>query len=102
MDPKNFLSLDSLLTDRVRLAIMATLCAAEEPLDFASLLDNLELSKGNLSSHMRKLDDAGLVSIKKEFVGRKPKTTYCATEAGRAELKRYLDVLSNLIKETRQ
>jgi DNA-binding transcriptional ArsR family regulator len=97
MDPKELLSIDPLLADRIRLAIMATLNVAEEPVDFASLLDDLDLTKGNLSTHMRKLEDGDLITIAKEFVGRKPRTTYSCTKKGRVEFKRYLDTIGVMI-----
>lgn len=92
----------SLLADRVRLAIMATLAAANAPMEFASLRDTLELSKGNLSSHTQKLEQAGLIQVKKEFVGRKPKTTYLCTELGRNEIQNYLSKIETLLKQTKK
>jgi len=94
---KNFLNTNKLLNDKVRLAIMATLSTGDEALEFNHLLEKLELTKGNLSSHMRKLEEAGLVEIKKEFVGKKPKTTYLCTEEGKKECKEYLSALESLI-----
>jgi DNA-binding HxlR family transcriptional regulator len=91
----------ALLGDRVRLAIMATLASAEEPLDFNTLLDSLGVTKGNLSSHIQKLEGAGLVVVKKEFVERKPKTTYECTKSGRVEIRNYLAKVESLLKQTR-
>jgi DNA-binding transcriptional ArsR family regulator len=100
MNARDFLATDSLLAERVRLAIVATLAASEAPVEFTTLLDVLDLSKGNLSSHMRKLEDAGLVEVRKEFVGRKPRTTYACTAAGRQGLQDYLAKLEALLKGT--
>jgi len=97
MDAKQILNVNPLLMDRVRLAIMATLVASDEPIDFKTLVENLELSKGNLSSHVRKLEEAGLVKIQKEFIDRKPRTTYISTKKGRGELKSYLATIEGLI-----
>ena len=88
-----------MLVDRVRLAIMTTLSVMDGEVEFLTLLDKLELSKGNLSSHIRKLEDAGLLEVKKEFVNRKSKTTYTCSKEGKGELKRYLAALNNLLTE---
>jgi DNA-binding transcriptional ArsR family regulator len=88
----------SLLSDRVRLAIMATLAAVSEPMDFNTLLKNLDLTKGNLASHIRKLEEGKLLSVKKEFIGRKTRTTYRCTALGRQEVKNYLEKVESLLK----
>ena len=98
MDLKDLLDLNPLLTDKVRLALMATLATSDEPMDFSSLLESLELTKGNLSSHMRKLEDGGLVKVQKEFLDRKPRTTYACSAKGRREMKKYLKKLEALIQ----
>ena len=72
--------------------------SASEPVDFNSLLSSLELSRGNLSSHVRKLEEANLVKVHKEFVDRRPKTTYSLTNEGDRELKEYLINLESLLK----
>lgn len=100
IEAKELLALNSLLTDRARLAIMATLAGAGDPIDFRSLLDQLDLSKGNLSSHMRKLEEAGLVRIHKEFIDRKPRTTYSITDKGKSELKTCLDTFESFLNST--
>jgi len=87
-----------LLADRVRIAIMASLAAAAEPMEFSALLDTLGLSKGNLSAHCQKLEEAGLLQITKAFVGRKPRTTQC-TEFGRSEVTKYLSNVEQLLKQ---
>ncbi len=94
---KDVLALNSLLTDKVRLAIVVTLAAADEAPDFNTLLERLDLSKGNLSSHVRKLEEGGLVQVHKEFLDRKPRTTYSVTTKGRQELKSYLETVEALL-----
>jgi len=89
---------NGLLTDRVRLAIMATLAAAPEPLDFNTLLDALQLTKGNLSAHSQKLEEAGMIEVKKEFVGKKPRTTYRCTDKGKSEMRAYLAQIEAMLK----
>lgn len=98
MDPITLITqTHPLLSDRVRLAIMASLAAASEPIDFNTLRASLELTKGNLSSHMRKLEEAELVEVHKEFVGRRPRTTYSCSESGKREVRRYLEHVEKLL-----
>ena len=101
MTAKDFLAANSLLAERARLAIMAILAAADEPVDFGSLLEKLELSKGNLSSHVRKLEEAKLLRVHKEFVDRKPRTTFECTALGRRELRDYLSRLEAMLSAAR-
>lgn len=95
------MNVNPLLADRARLAIMASLSLAGGPVDFNTLLEELELTKGNLSSHMRKLEDAELVTVRKEFVGRKPRTTYVCTRKGKSEMRHYLSTIEALLKAKR-
>ncbi|HEX4922982.1 MAG TPA: transcriptional regulator [Bdellovibrionales bacterium] len=90
MNPHDLMQTNPLLSDRVRLAIMALLTGSKDEVDFKTLLDRLELTKGNLSSHMRKLEEAGLVDVHKSFVDRKPLTTYSVSAKGREEIRNYL------------
>ena len=85
-----------LLAERIRLQLMVAI-AAEETVDFVDLLERLQLTKGNLSSHLRKLEDAGLIEVEKGFVERKSRTSYCCTEIGRKALGAHLDELETLI-----
>jgi DNA-binding transcriptional ArsR family regulator len=91
-------SRNTLLSDPIRLSIVVAISSASEPVDFNSLLSSLELSRGNLSSHVRKLEEANLVKVHKEFVDRRPKTTYSLTNEGDRELKEYLINLEPLLK----
>jgi len=96
--PSDLMNMNPLLADRARLAIMANLALAGGPVEFNTLLEELELTKGNLSSHMRRLEDAELVTVNKEFVGKKPRTTYVCTKKGKAEMRRYLGAVEALLK----
>ncbi len=97
MKPRDLLSINPVLTDRVRLAIISTLAAEDGPLDFNSMLKKLDLSKGNFSTHARKLEDAQLITIDKTFVGRKPLTTYQITSKGEKELTDYLEKIEAVL-----
>jgi DNA-binding MarR family transcriptional regulator len=92
--------LDPLLHERGRLAIVSVLAAAES-LTFTELRDTLEMSDGNLSVHLQKLEDKGYVAINKQFVGRRPQTTCRLTPAGRAAFTRYLDHLDAIVSQGR-
>ena len=97
---KSALSLDALIHERVRLAILSAL-AVNEKLTFTELKELLETSDGNLSVHARKLEDAGYVACTKTFEGRKPRTDYVLTKAGRRALERYVDHMEALIRMTK-
>lgn len=101
MNTSNLLQVNPILVDRIRLAIMAHLSLADGPVDFNTLLQELELTKGNLSTHMRKLESAALIEIKKEFVGRKPKTSYLCTQSGKNEVQAYLAAIETVLKQSK-
>lgn len=92
--------IDEVIHGRVRLGIMAYLSGADIA-DFGELKSRLDLSDGNLSVHLRKLEEAGFVAIDKSFVGRKPLTRVRLTEPGRAAFVAYLDAMNALVTEAR-
>ena len=92
--------LDEVIHGRLRLGIMAYLAHAQAA-DFNELKTALNATQGNLSIHLRKLEDAGYVAIDKSFLNRKPLTRVRLTEAGRQALKIYLDALSRLVDDLR-
>jgi DNA-binding MarR family transcriptional regulator len=89
--------LDEVIHGRVRLGIMAYLTSAGGA-DFNTLKAKLALTDGNLSVHLRKLEEAGYVAIDKSFVGRKPLTRVSLSEAGRAAFAGYLDAIAKLVE----
>jgi DNA-binding MarR family transcriptional regulator len=91
------MSLDRIIHERVRLALVSAL-AVHESLTFNELKAMLETSDGNVSVHARKLEDAGYISCKKGFEGRIPRTEYKLTAAGRRALEQYLSHMEALIK----
>ncbi len=91
--------LNKTFESRVRLGIMSAL-VVNESLDFTSLKTSLNLTDGNLSSHIASLENEGYVKAKKEFVGKKPQTTYAATAAGRRAFTDHLNALEKLIRTT--
>jgi len=91
---------DRLIYGRVRLGILSAL-AVNETLTFNDLKALFELTDGNLSAHARKLEDAGYICCRKSFVGRRPKSEYRLTSAGRKALNRYLAHIETVIKAMR-
>jgi DNA-binding MarR family transcriptional regulator len=92
--------LDPLLHERGRLAIVSVLAAVPR-LTFTELRDTLDMTVGNLSVHLQKLEERDYVAIDKKFVGRRPQTSCALTRAGREAFKRYLDHLEALVQENR-
>jgi DNA-binding MarR family transcriptional regulator len=92
---------DRLVYERVRLGMMSALAVRDE-LTFSELKALFAVSDGNLSAHARKLEEAAYVTCTKSFDGRRPRSVYRLTPAGRAALNRYLDHVEAVIKATRQ
>lgn len=90
-------NLSKVYESRLRLGIMSILMVNDE-VDFNTLKEHLKASDGNLASHLKALEKHLLIEVNKQFVGRKPNTTYQATEIGRLSFLKHLDGLSDLIK----
>ncbi|MDT8400513.1 MAG: transcriptional regulator [Bacteroidales bacterium] len=90
--------LSKLLENRIRLGIMSAL-VVNDSMDFNSLKDLLDVSDGNLASHLRSLEENDLIEVRKQFIGRKPNTKYTATGHGRDIFNQHLDALEQLIKK---
>ena len=88
-------AVDRVIHEPARLAIMSALRGVDKA-DFAYLLNVLGLSRGNLSSHMAKLSDAGYVEVTKQFIGNVPNTSYSISAAGRAALAEYWEHIDSL------
>jgi DNA-binding MarR family transcriptional regulator len=82
---------------RVRLGIMAAL-AANHMLDFSSLKEYLDLTDGNLASHLKALEKEKFIGVEKSFIDRKPNTKYYITEEGKKAFEDHLKVLEKIIK----
>ena len=89
--------IDEVIHGRVRLGVMAYLSGAGSA-DFNTLKTRLQAPDGNLSAHLRKLEDAGFVRVEKSFVNRKPLTTLILTDAGRTAFAAYLDAIGKLVE----
>lgn len=94
------LGLDPLIHGRIRLGIVSAL-AVQERIGFGELRDLLQTTDGNLSTHARKLQEAGYLAVEKSFRGNVPHTEYRLTRPGRVALDRYLAHLEGIIRVAR-
>jgi len=88
--------LNKAFDNKVRLGIMSILMAKNES-DFIGLKEILDVTDGNLASHLKALEKANYVEVMKQFIGRKPNTKYLVTKAGKVAFKKHLDALEALI-----
>ena len=93
--PSSELILDRLIHEPGRLAILTVLSSVQAA-DFVFLQRTTGLTKGNLSSHLTKLEEAGLVEIQKRFVGKKPNTNLALTPVGKERIAHHWDQLERL------
>jgi DNA-binding MarR family transcriptional regulator len=100
VNPEPFLQLDRVIHERGRLAIMSMLAASPE-LSFTELRNTLEMTDGNLTTHMRTLQEAGYVSIAKSYRNRRPLTTVSLTAAGRQAFAQYVALLEQIVKQAK-
>lgn len=94
------LSIDDLhkaFESRVRLGIMSAL-AVNDTLDFTSLKEYLDVTDGNLATHIKKLEKEGFIGVEKSFIDNKPNTTYYMTPEGKTAFEEHLNVLEKIIK----
>ena len=101
MNPEPFLQLDRIIHEKGRLAIMSLLAASPQ-LSFTEMRQTLSMTDGNLTAHMRTLHEAGYVSVTKAFQNGRPLTTYSLTRPGRKAFADYIDLLEQIVQQTRQ
>lgn len=94
--------LDPIIHQPTRLRIMAALVGLDEgdKAEFTFLRDLLDLSDGNLSTHLQRLEEVGYVKVEKGFVGRRPKTWVWVTPQGRAAFAAYVDALERILSQS--
>ena len=95
-----FEKLDKAFENRIRLQIMSVL-VANQRYDFNSLKELLNITDGNLASHLKGLEKEEYILVNKSFLGRKPNTNYEATDKGKKAFKAHLDALEQLIKSAK-
>lgn len=90
-------ALDKTFDNRIRLGIMAAL-AVNESIDFNALKTLMDVTDGNLASHLKGLETAAYITVQKTFVGRKPMTRYKITKQGRNAFEKHITALEKLIR----
>src|ERR1044071_7637070 len=94
------LQLDRVIHEKGRMAIMSLLAASPE-LSFTEIRNTLNMTDGNLSMHLRTLQEAGYVGVTKSFQERRPLTTCSLTPAGLTAFSNYIDLLERIVKQTK-
>ena len=95
----DYRNIDPVLHSRIRLAIVALLMSQDEA-EFSFIRDKVGATDGNMSTHMRQLEESRYVSFRKIFQGRKPQTLYAITDSGRERFKDYLQMLGSIVNGT--
>ncbi len=90
-------NLNKVFDSRVRLGIMSTLMVNDE-INFNDLKQLIDVTDGNLASHMKSLEENGYVKVNKGFIGRKTNTTYSVTKTGQKAFQQHLNALEQMIK----
>lgn len=91
--------LERIFHEPSRLAIISALCASDGSLSFNQLKEECDLTFGNISSHLKALNEAKIVTIKKSFLNNKPHTTVSITDEGRERFIEYLKSLENVLQK---
>ena len=100
MNPQAFLQLDRVIHEKGRLALMSMLAATPE-LSFTELRDTLKMTDGNLTTHIRTLQEAGYVSVTKSFQNNRPLTTCALTPTGKRAFTSYINLLEQIVQQTK-
>ncbi|MBI2275269.1 MAG: transcriptional regulator [Bacteroidetes bacterium] len=97
---KNYIEeLNKAFESRVRLGIMSILMV-NDFVDFGTLKEQLQITDGNLASHLSALEKLQYIEVRKQFIGKKPNTSYAVTEAGKKAFSEHLTALEKLIKQS--
>jgi DNA-binding MarR family transcriptional regulator len=100
VNPQPFLHLDRVIHEKGRLAIMSLLAASPD-LAFTELRDTLGMTDGNLTTHIRTLQQAGYIAVAKSFQNNRPLTTCSLTAAGRRAFADYINLLEQIVQQTK-
>lgn len=100
MNPEPFLQLDRVIHEKGRLALMSMLAATAE-LSFTELRGALGMTDGNLTTHIRTLQEAGYVAVTKSFQNNRPLTTCALTAAGRRAFSDYIALLEQIVQQSK-
>ena len=100
MNPEPFLQLDRVIHEKGRLAIMSMLAATPE-LSFTEMRNALGMTDGNITTHIRTLQEAGYLAVSKTYEKNRPLTTCSLTANGRKAFASYIDLLEQILQQTR-
>jgi DNA-binding MarR family transcriptional regulator len=100
VNPEPFLQLDRVIHEKGRLAIMSMLAATPE-LSFTEMRDTLSMTDGNLTTHIRTLQESGYVAVSKSFQKNRPLTTCSLTTEGRKAFANYIGLLEAILQQTK-
>jgi len=100
VNPEPFLQLDRLIHEKGRLAIMSMLAASPE-LSFTELRDALEMTDGNVTTHIKALQQEGYISVTKSFKDKRPLTTCSLTVTGRKVFAEYINLLEQIVRQNK-
>ena len=100
MNPEPFQQLDRVIHEKGRLAIMSMLAASPE-LSFTELRDGLGMTDGNLTTHIRALQQEGYVSVTKSYQNNRPLTTCSLTAPGRKAFTGYINLLEQIVRQNK-
>jgi DNA-binding MarR family transcriptional regulator len=100
VNPEPFLQIDRVIHEKGRLAIMSMLAASPE-LSFTDLRDTLGMTDGNITTHIRTLQEAGYISVTKSFQNNRPLTTCSLTAAGRKAFTQYINLLERIVRQNK-
>ena len=100
MNPEPFLQLDRVIHEKGRLAIVSLLAATPD-MAFTELRDTLQMTDGNLTTHIRTLQEAGYIAVAKSYQNNRPLTTCALTAAGRTAFTAYVDLLDQIVRQAR-
>ena len=100
MNPEPYLQLNRVIHEKGRLAIMSMLAASPE-LSFTELRDALAMTDGNLTTHIRALQQEGYLAVAKSFQNRRPLTTCSLTTSGRKAFADYINLLERIVQQNR-
>jgi DNA-binding MarR family transcriptional regulator len=101
VNPEPFQNLDRVIHEKGRMAIMSLLAASPD-LSFTEMRDTLNMTDGNLSVHLRTLQEAGYVAVTKTFQDRRPLTTCSLTAAGRKSFADYINLLEQIVQQNKK
>lgn len=100
MNPEPFLQLDRVIHEKGRLAIMSLLAASPQ-VSFTEMRDLLGMTDGNITAHVRTLQESGYIAVTKAFQNGRPLTTYALTPEGRTAFSAYINLLEQIVQQTR-